>query len=360
MSVKMTFTAAGDMLVHRRLPEKYPGFEEIAAEIRKGEMRFFRKWTSATIDLSKAVKSSSTIEDDLKGQFPDTAFDLSQLRKYLYGGFIFDDLEVKIYMDGPNPGVINALEAKLVMEAEFKGETRDLYDDVLFISLEPMKLDDHLNKAGSYKDPHLPGNTEHNNINGDTTSDIFRTMPDDLFFKYHIVIDDDKKLIVDQGTFADAEDAGENSKITTMLMIMLPMTLTATGEYESMSAILFPDMLGHSDLFGRKSEEERVKTGGIDYIRVTVDFTNQIFSKGHLFITENKEDDIFPKGIKLTGKRTVVYAAEEEFKRIQKKLIYPDHIRIELDNGEKVNIPKKTGIVGIKFEMKGLFKLGEL
>lgn len=46
MSVKMKFTAAGDMLVHRRLPETYPGFEEIAAEIRKGDMRFFNLETT--------------------------------------------------------------------------------------------------------------------------------------------------------------------------------------------------------------------------------------------------------------------------------------------------------------------------
>jgi hypothetical protein len=326
----------------------------------KGEMRLFRKWTSAKINLSAAIKSSSIIEDDLKGKFPETDFDLSQMNKYLYGGFTFDDLEVKIYMDGPNPDVINALEAKLIMEAQFNSETRDLYNDVLFISPESIKIDEWLNEEGSYKDSHLPGNTsEHNdNIDGDTTSDIFRTMPADLSFMYRIKIDDGKMLIVYPDTFAeDIDNFSENSKITTIMMIMLPMSLTATGEGENKSTIFLPNVLGNSDLFGRKNTEERLKTGGIDYIRMTVDFANQIFTKGYLFINEDK--DLFPEGIKLTGRRTVVYAAEDEFEKIQKKLIFPD-IRIELDNGEKIDIPKKAGIVGIKFEMKGLFKLGEL
>ena len=46
MSTKMSFTAAGDMLVQRRLPEEYPGFAEIAAEIQKGDMRFFNLETT--------------------------------------------------------------------------------------------------------------------------------------------------------------------------------------------------------------------------------------------------------------------------------------------------------------------------
>jgi poly-gamma-glutamate capsule biosynthesis protein CapA/YwtB (metallophosphatase superfamily) len=46
VSTKMSFTAAGDMLVQRRLPEEYPGFAEIAAEIKKGDMRFFNLETT--------------------------------------------------------------------------------------------------------------------------------------------------------------------------------------------------------------------------------------------------------------------------------------------------------------------------
>lgn len=42
----MSFTAAGDMLVQRRLPQEYPGFAEIAAEIAKGDMRFFNLETT--------------------------------------------------------------------------------------------------------------------------------------------------------------------------------------------------------------------------------------------------------------------------------------------------------------------------
>lgn len=43
---KMTFTAVGDYLVQRRLPCKYDGFNEIEAEICKGEVRFFNLETT--------------------------------------------------------------------------------------------------------------------------------------------------------------------------------------------------------------------------------------------------------------------------------------------------------------------------
>ncbi len=46
MQSKMSFTAAGDMLVQRRLPGEYQGFAEISQEIRKGEMRFFNLETT--------------------------------------------------------------------------------------------------------------------------------------------------------------------------------------------------------------------------------------------------------------------------------------------------------------------------
>lgn len=46
MTTKMSFTAAGDMLVQRRLPKDYPGFAEIVSEIEKGDMRFFNLETT--------------------------------------------------------------------------------------------------------------------------------------------------------------------------------------------------------------------------------------------------------------------------------------------------------------------------
>ena len=46
MCAKMTFTAAGDMLVQRRLPPDYEGLKEISEQIRKGDARFFNLETT--------------------------------------------------------------------------------------------------------------------------------------------------------------------------------------------------------------------------------------------------------------------------------------------------------------------------
>lgn len=43
---KMTFTAAGDMLVQRRLPVGYDGFEELADFIKRGDARYFNLETT--------------------------------------------------------------------------------------------------------------------------------------------------------------------------------------------------------------------------------------------------------------------------------------------------------------------------
>lgn len=43
---KLTFTAAGDMLVQRRLPGGYDGFQELAAFIKKGDVRYFNLETT--------------------------------------------------------------------------------------------------------------------------------------------------------------------------------------------------------------------------------------------------------------------------------------------------------------------------
>ena len=44
--MKMTFTAAGDMLIQRRIPEGYEGFEQVRDHICKGDARFFNLETT--------------------------------------------------------------------------------------------------------------------------------------------------------------------------------------------------------------------------------------------------------------------------------------------------------------------------
>jgi hypothetical protein len=329
----------------------------------EGEIRFFYKWTKAEIDLAAAIKASPDIDDNLTGKFPDTAIDLSEMNKYFKGGLTFNDLEFKIYMDGPTADVdvINSLQAKLQLNAQYSTteETfeKPVYDHYLIVNSEPLNLDDYLDND-SYTRQHLPEYSSENNdgINNETVKDVFSAMPADLFFTYKIELAD--LLIITPDMFSDdVGNSAEGSKITTAVMIMLPMSLTATGDDDNKSIISLPDMFGNGDLFGREEPEDFFKAADIDYIIMTVDFTNQIFTGGNLFINEN--NDLFPQGVSLNGSRTVLFLANEQIEKIRRELIKPD-IRIEIDKDGTIHVPKSMGVFNIKFEMKSRINLGEL
>jgi len=325
----------------------------------KGEMRFFHIWTKAEIKLAAAIKASSET-DNLTGKYPDTAIDLSEMHNYLAGGFTFNDLEVKMCMDGPAADAINELNANLVLDAQYDTNTKNLYNDALIVNSEPLNLNNYLNDNESYKYQHLPGNTSEYDgiVDRDAIADIFNTMPADLFFIYKIELDEDKVLTVYPDMFADDSDnPAEDSKITTTMMIMLPMSLTATGDNDNKSTIFFPDMFGNGDLFGREEPEDLFKAADVDYIIMTIDFSGHIFTNGNLFI--NKDNDLFPHGVNLNGSRIVLYLFNEAIEEIRNKLIIPD-IKIKIDKDGTLNVPKNMGIFNIKFEAKSRINLGEL
>ena len=335
--------------------------------IIKGEMSVFRVWEEARIDLEKALKASGT-DDNVFGRFPATAFDLSRLSKYIKGGFEFEGLEVKIYMDGPDPKSINDLEAELELNARYNGNEDELYQGALSINQEPIKpakyLGEYENKKEDeedryyYKYPHLPLLDNESGFDGvideDIIAKIFIAMPADLSFVFRIIARNE--FVVTPETFHDADDS-ESSIVTTML-VMLPMSLKATGDGDKWSAIYLPDMFGEGDdLFGRKEPKELFNKGEIGHIRMTVDFSGSIITDGCLFINEEKE--LFSQGIRLSGKKTVFDFTDEQIKKIGEKMIIPD-IKIEIDNEGTINVPKDMAIVSIKFEMKGLINVGDL
>jgi len=334
------------------------GFTENTVEI-KGNINIIRKWTRAEIDLAKALKASAAI-DDTFGKFPANSFDLSELKKYFNGGFKFsDDLEVKIYMDGPDPEVIDYMGSRLLLKAQYNNKTgsdgEKLYYDTLSISKNPINIDNHLVKKGDeefYNDKNLPGN--YCTIDEEVIADIFRTMPDDLFFIFTIEVEAGKYLIIKPDVFNDTDDSGS---IKTTMMIMLPMTLIAEVDGDKKSTISLPEMFGNDDLFGREEPEDLFSEANVEYIRMTIDFSDQIFTNGCLFINEKKE--LFHQGIQLNGKKLVLNFNDEQVKEIQRNLIKPD-IKIEFDNGGMISVPKNMAVINITFEMKGIINIGEL
>jgi len=324
----------------------------------KGEIRLFRNWKQAKIDLAKALKASAAIEDF--GKFPAEAFDLSRLKKYFDGGFDYNGLEVKIYMDGPDPELIDYLGSKLLLRAQYGGKTGsdgdELYHETLFINKDPIKMDRYLDKNGFYKDQHLPENTSEydGKIDDETIVKIFKTMPSDLSFIFTIKAEEDKYLIITPDAFNNIDNSGA---IRTTMMIMMPMSLKATGDSVNKSVISLPNMFGEKDdLFGRKEPKELFSKGKIDYIRLIIDFSSPIFTEGCLFI--NKEKELFPDGVRLNGNKIELNFTKEQLNIIEEKLIVPD-IKIEIDNGGTVSIPKDMAIMSIRFEIKGLINIGE-
>jgi poly-gamma-glutamate synthesis protein (capsule biosynthesis protein) len=109
----MTFTAAGDMLVHRRLPETYPGFEEISAEIKKGGMRFFNLETTIHDYESHGSQYNGgsylcappeTLNDVRRFGFNITSFANNHTLDFSYGG-VRKTLEYLRKADFPSAGV---------------------------------------------------------------------------------------------------------------------------------------------------------------------------------------------------------------------------------------------------------------
>jgi len=232
----------------------------------------------------------------------------------------------------------------LLLTVQYDNKEEVLYNDVLTIDSNSMKLSDYLNDRGCYQYQHLPDwdlSEQHNNeINKEPVSNIFSALPDNLVFAYR-----------PQGVLVVTPDS---FKITATLVIMLPMSITATGTGGDRSRIYLPKIFKKDeDLFGRDSPGSLFKSADVDYIKVTVEFMEPIFDGGYLYI--NGEHDLFPEGIQLKGKTMIMNAVGADLE----KLIYPD-IRIEIDQGGTVIIPKNMGIIGIEFEVKSSVMLGEL
>lgn len=95
MTPIMKFSAVGDMLVQRRLPEHYEGFDEIVAQIKRGEMRFFNLETTVHDHESFASQFNGgsylcapygVLEDAKRFGFNITSFSNNHTMDYSYGG----------------------------------------------------------------------------------------------------------------------------------------------------------------------------------------------------------------------------------------------------------------------------------
>jgi len=317
--------------------------------IMEGRVEFFQNWTKAGIDMEAAVKANKN-EDNFKGTFPQAGFNLSGLKDYLDGDFTFVGLETKIYMNNPV-----SFNMHLELDPQFIGKEsmEPLFDDDFGMDDEPFILSDHV-EDGYYLSEHLPGIDDVNDsMNDDVIVDIFKKMPNNLFFEYKLNFTDSRLTVIPEMF----NDSGEQSSINMALMIMLPLRLVAVNEG---SAVTLPGMFGNSsDLFGRKEVDEDGNLLGpieVKKIKMTIGFLNPIVSGGRLFIDGDRDNEpllFYPNGIKMSGKRMVMDFNNKQMDIVQANLIKPN-FWISLNEGDTVTVPKKMGLVQVKIEMRGI------
>ncbi len=117
----MKFTAVGDALIQRRIPEKYKGYEQLLPFIMQGDMRFFNLETTLNYegDCFASQHSGGTylranpeVLDDLKKLgFNTTSFNNNHVMDYSYGGLIESLKFVK------ESGLVNAGVGRNMAEA---------------------------------------------------------------------------------------------------------------------------------------------------------------------------------------------------------------------------------------------------
>ncbi len=94
----MKFTAAGDAIIARRIPESFPGYEELVPFLAEGDARFFNLETTihregeccaAALSGGTYLRTDPEVLDDLKRfGFNMTSFNNNHALDYSYGGLL--------------------------------------------------------------------------------------------------------------------------------------------------------------------------------------------------------------------------------------------------------------------------------
>jgi hypothetical protein len=330
--------------------------------IYEGDIIFFQNWKKATIDMHEAVKG----EEGLTGRFPqnlEDGFDLSELGKYIEG-FTFEGMVARIYVSGSR---ISGLDPGFELKARFNDKNGDPQRPTLYatesfeIDSIPLVLDDNYIINEYYSRKYLPGLDDDQpefNVEPIALRDIFLAMPDSLFFDYQIKMDDVVDICPDN--FIDDPNTIDSSKITPVVVIMLPIHLKASKDD---STISFPDLFGDmKDLFDRDKPETIFNSMDIKTLKMNVEFLIPFFYGGSLFLDGDLETApllFYPNGVKMGGKKITVDFDKTQRDIVEKQLIKPN-MWFKFKNDEEVIVPKKLGVVSIGFEVGGKFNLGDI
>jgi hypothetical protein len=322
-----------------------------------GKIIFFHNWTKATIDMHEAIKG----DEGLKGVFPQDlkeGFDLSEMGGY-FDGFVFEGLEARLFMSG---SPIGGMEPELTLNVKYNtDEGGELYYGPFPMDSTPLVLDEKYISNGFYNRKHLPGITDDMPeliLNKGTMTDIFTAMPKNLYFTYEIGFED--TLDIYPHEISDNPGGMEGSKITSVLMIMLPMHLKAAQDDSTVS---FPDLFGDmEDLFDRNEPDDLISSMDVQTFLITIEFFEPMFFGGCLFFDGDKETNpllFYPNGIKLDKNKIIVDFNQTQMEIMRRQLIKPN-MWMKFKEGEGIIIPKKLGVINIYLTMKGKFKPGDI
>ncbi|MDR1858087.1 MAG: hypothetical protein LBQ69_01305 [Treponema sp.] len=318
----------------------------------EGQVEFFQNWRAATIDMAMVVEDGDFEDGLLTGSIPEieagkAPIDLSMLGSY-FTGFTFDDVQAKMYLNGPGGVVFGGGGLELFTKTEPPEKSALLYDGPLLLGA--FAISGHLDESGSYGHPNLPeGGMELEGMAG-----LMSDMPRSLAFGYKVKLPDE--IVVTQEVFFG--EASESNAITAEVVVLLPMSLTAG---EGGGAVTLGGLIeDKKDIFGRDNpgDETDFSDMGKLTLHVSVEFSERLFSGGTFKLFEN--DPLFPDGIRLDGKTIGAKVSGAVLDRVistdpQEARLLILGPAMEFAPGSGITIPRNIGVTRIKFGISGSY-----
>jgi hypothetical protein len=317
-------------------------------------------------DVTGEFKGSIPNQDRESQDPVSPPLNLSVLAKYIEG-FTFKDAEAIIHVRGPNSvmdGIREAENPQLYFAAVYWGDDetdkqeKPIYPKrPLILERDPLLLDEgDFDANGSYNKKNLPENRNAFDFS-DEFLGVMNDHPKRLYFDYEFSLPE--ILTVTPDDFEDNSTTLDNkigSKITTTIMIMLPLALKVAEPGPGI--IKVPEMFKEDavDLFGREEDDEEsiFDSIEIDHLKLSIDLIESFFNGGKLFLEQ--EPKLFPDGISLSGKKMVLYISGENYEIVKNNLIPPEFRVVFEKSDADITVPRHIGLDNIKFEAKGKYE----
>jgi hypothetical protein len=310
-------------------------------------------WESAEINLDEALEALG----EIKGTFPedgDEVIDLSEFGGYMKDITFSDSLKAKIFLSGMPGEIVKKVEPTLHFDAEWENDNSvEMIDQTLVVGKE-LPLLPGKNPSGEwvYTGTALP---QGDGLALTGLNDIIAAFPRNLRFNYEMKL---KKgpITVSRQEF---ENAAGDGKIKALLVLLLPLELTAKED----GYFTIPDLFeSDKDLFGRTNPQDSSLFTGINIksLGIRIDFGYPLFNGACLHFDKGNEegkklfgDNGFPLG---SGNSLNIIFTGDQQRFIEENLIIPD-VRFKFPQGGTIRIGRNPLPVRMVIAASGSYTL---